>query len=177
MRSGLRLAAVLLVVTACTSGTPGPPTTTAALPASGSSALQSIPQVAEIHCAGNRPQVLTRVVVAQADGVHFSIHNDGFRPVVFEPSWGPRRRPAGVELASHGDNRVAANAVEEMVWTVPPGATPVVCISAGHSPETANVATLEVLDPGRLFFLIVPSPPCSTLFPYTTLADPELHPS
>lgn len=41
--------------------------------------------------------------------------------------------------------------LEEMVWTVPPGATPVVCISAGHSPETANVATLEVLDPGRLY--------------------------
>jgi len=47
-----------------------------------------------------------------------------------------------------------------MVWVVPPGATPVVCFSAGQSAETAKVARLEVLDPGHLYVPIDPNLRC-----------------
>jgi hypothetical protein len=149
------LAFVLVICAACTSGPSQPQLTPR--PTSGSSRPKAPPQTAEIHCTEDGVvRVITPAVAAQPDGVHFLIHNDRSARVVFHPR--PLPGQVQIDFASHGDNRVAPNGVEEIIWTAPPGTLQVICSSAAG----ASSGTIEVLDPANLFASIDPDLQCDS---------------
>jgi hypothetical protein len=112
-----------------------------------------VPAVAQVVCENSRTRVLTPTVLAQRDGVLFSIENITEQTFVFFPGHGDR---PGVnsEFVGPGDNS-APPGLKEMRWLIPPGLTRVACIpqSKPLSPDRigAREAGIRIVDPDRVY--------------------------
>lgn len=116
-----------------------------------------VPAVARVVCEATRTRILTPTVLAQRDGVLFSIENATQQTFVFFPR--QDGDPTGIytEFASSGDNSVPTG-VKEMLWRFPPGPTRVACLPKGKPLPAdrlrAREAVLRVVDPGRIYVTI-----------------------
>lgn len=92
--------------------------------------------VGEVRCDGESITIVTPVVQAWPDGVHFRVMNTGDRYLLF----GPREQD------------LPAGETREIVLSMPPGERMVFCYPESEpSPQPQQEATVEVVDPGGLW--------------------------
>jgi hypothetical protein len=138
----------------CTwTSTPAPPQPSRSVPSSQPSPGPP-PAMARIVCADGEATVLTPVVAAQPDGIHFQIDNVSDGAMLFVPADPAVLSPLSrLEFADHGDNEVAAHSLEAQRWVVPPGTTAVTCTPSQdfHPVASPFMASLEIADPQKLY--------------------------
>jgi len=112
--------------------------------------------VASVSCEQSLTHVLTPVVAAQPDGVHFSIENQTDSTFVFEPFHLDGEAIQDAEFASHGDSLIPPGS-KDLTWILPPGSGGVVCLREGTSvPKDRSqllpmLALFEVADPDGMY--------------------------
>jgi hypothetical protein len=117
------------------------------------SSSSPVPAVARVVCETWRTRVLTPTVLAQRNGVLFSIENVTEQTFVFSPAHDERPGTQS-EFASSGDNSVPPG-VKQMRWRVPPGLIQLVCTPKGKPLPRDQIrskeAVIRIVDPDRVY--------------------------
>jgi hypothetical protein len=120
------------------------------------SSLPGPPTVATVTCEQSTARMLTPVVAAQRDGVHFVVENRTGHTFYFVPVHIDDEAVDYGELASKGGVSIPPG-TRDLIFVLPPGHGGVLCLSEGTSLPNARsqllqmVAPFEVVDPDGIY--------------------------